>query len=168
MSANFLTLSNIVCDRLRLKISIFLHFFTNLLPVSHKTTKFFPLPLPYWSIFDYNEDVVKLLFPFYPPLLFPVPTYDYRCDACSYEFEEFQYIKDKPLKKCPKCKKNKLRRLIGGGAAIVFHGSGFYQTDYRNDSYKNAAKADAAPKSDPPSTPPCQNCSAAGNCKVKN
>jgi predicted nucleic acid-binding Zn ribbon protein len=49
---------------------------------------------------------------------------------------------DKPLKKCPKCKKPKLRRLLGAGAGIIFKGSGFYQTDYRSESYKSAAKAD--------------------------
>ena len=56
----------------------------------------------------------------------------------------FQSISDQLLKKCPKCKKSKLRRLFGTGAAIVFKGSGFYQTDYRSDSYKKAARADAA------------------------
>ena len=71
-----------------------------------------------------------------------MPTYDYRCDACSHEFEEFQSMMDKPLKKCPKCKKSKLKRLIGTGAAVIFKGSGFYQTDYRSESYKSAAKAD--------------------------
>ncbi len=68
-----------------------------------------------------------------------MPTYDYRCDACEHEFEEFQSIKDMPLTKCPECHKKKLRRLIGGGAAIVFKGSGFYQTDYRSESYKKGA-----------------------------
>jgi len=71
-----------------------------------------------------------------------MPTYDYRCDACDHTFEEFQSMLDKPLKKCPKCKKPKLRRLLGTGAAILFKGSGFYQTDYRSESYKSAAKAD--------------------------
>lgn len=70
-----------------------------------------------------------------------MPTYDYRCDACGHEFEEFQFIKENPLKKCPECKKMKLRRLIGPGAAIVFKGSGFYQTDYRSESYKKGADA---------------------------
>jgi|ERR1043166_5781707 putative FmdB family regulatory protein len=70
-----------------------------------------------------------------------MPTYDYKCDGCEHEFEEFQSMKDAPLKKCPRCKKNKLRRLIGTGAAILFKGSGFYQTDYRSESYKSAAKA---------------------------
>lgn len=71
-----------------------------------------------------------------------MPTYDYECDACDYQMELFQGINDPVKKKCPKCGKNKLRRLFGGGAAIVFKGSGFYQTDYRSDSYKKAAKAE--------------------------
>ena len=71
-----------------------------------------------------------------------MPTYDYVCDACEHAFEEMQSFSDKPLKKCPKCGKNKLRRVFGGGAAILFKGSGFYQTDYRSESYQKAAKAD--------------------------
>lgn len=71
-----------------------------------------------------------------------MPTYEYVCDNCQHEFEEFQSISAAPLKKCPQCKKQKLRRLIGTGGAIIFKGSGFYQTDYRSDSYKKAAKAD--------------------------
>ena len=67
-------------------------------------------------------------------------------------FEEFQYIKDEALKKCPECGKNKLRRLISGGAAIVFKGSGFYQTDYRSDSYKKSAKADSGSSMAPAAT----------------
>jgi putative FmdB family regulatory protein len=70
-----------------------------------------------------------------------MPTYDYKCDACEHAFEEFQSMTEEPLKKCPRCKKKKLRRLIGTGAAILFKGSGFYQTDYRSESYKSAAKA---------------------------
>ncbi|MDR1484933.1 MAG: zinc ribbon domain-containing protein [Planctomycetaceae bacterium] len=73
-----------------------------------------------------------------------MPSYEYKCDACGHEFEEFQGIKDAPLRKCPQCKKNKLRRLISGGAAIVFKGSGFYQTDYRSEKYKKAASAESA------------------------
>jgi len=72
-----------------------------------------------------------------------MPTYDYRCDACDHAFEEFQSFSEAPLKKCPECKKQKLRRLIGTGAAGLFKGSGFYETDYRSDSYKAAAKADS-------------------------
>ena len=71
-----------------------------------------------------------------------MPTYDYVCDACDHEFELFQSMTDSVKRKCPKCGKNKLRRLIGTGAAIMFKGSGFYQTDYRSDSYKKRAEAD--------------------------
>jgi putative FmdB family regulatory protein len=60
-----------------------------------------------------------------------MPTYDYRCDACRHEFDAFQSITDAALKKCPKCGKSKLRRLIGAGAGIIFKGSGFYETDYK-------------------------------------
>lgn len=71
-----------------------------------------------------------------------MPTYDYQCDACGHEYELFQGINDPVVKKCPECGKNKLRRLFGTGAAIVFKGSGFYQTDYRSEGYKKAAEAD--------------------------
>jgi len=80
-----------------------------------------------------------------------MPTYDYVCDACDHKFELFQSIKDDPIKKCPECAKKKLRRLFGIGAAIVFKGSGFYQTDYRSDSYKKQAaseKSSSEPKGD--------------------
>ncbi|TWT76621.1 Zinc ribbon domain protein [Planctomycetes bacterium CA13] len=75
-----------------------------------------------------------------------MPTYDYECDACEHTLEIFQGINDPIKKKCPKCKKNKLKRLFGSGAAIVFKGSGFYQTDYRSEGYKKAAKADKKSK----------------------
>jgi putative FmdB family regulatory protein len=71
-----------------------------------------------------------------------MPTYDYQCDACGHEFELFQSINDPVKRKCPDCGKSKLRRLFGAGAAIVFKGSGFYQTDYRSESYKKSAKAE--------------------------
>ena len=71
-----------------------------------------------------------------------MPTYDYICDACGHEFEVFESIKADPQKICMKCAKETLRRKIGGGAAIIFKGSGFYQTDYRSESYKKAAEAD--------------------------
>ena len=71
-----------------------------------------------------------------------MPTYDYACKACGHEFELFQSINDPVKRKCPECGKNQLRRLIGAGAAVVFSGSGFYQTDYRSESYKKAAQAE--------------------------
>lgn len=71
-----------------------------------------------------------------------MPTYEYRCDACSHEMEEFQSMSAKPLKKCPQCGKSKLKRLIGIGAGVIFKGSGFYETDYRSKGYSDAAKAE--------------------------
>lgn len=76
-----------------------------------------------------------------------MPTYDYECDACGHQLEVFQGINDEVLTKCPECKKKKLKRLFGSGAAIVFKGSGFYQTDYRSDGYKKAAAADSKSQS---------------------
>ena len=72
-----------------------------------------------------------------------MPTYEYNCDACGHAFEQFQSITAAPIKKCPQCKKNKVRRLIGTGAGLIFKGSGFYITDYRSEGYKSAAKAES-------------------------
>lgn len=71
-----------------------------------------------------------------------MPTYDYICDSCHNEFEAFESITAPAQSVCPKCSEPKLRRKIGPGAAILFKGSGFYQTDYRSDSYKKRAEAD--------------------------
>lgn len=71
-----------------------------------------------------------------------MPTYDYLCEACDHKFELFQSIKEPVKKKCPQCKKSKLRRLFGTGAAIMFKGSGFYITDYRSEGYKKRASED--------------------------
>ena len=71
-----------------------------------------------------------------------MPTYEYRCSSCGSEFEQFQSITAKPLKTCPNCKQRALQRLIGSGGGIIFKGSGFYQTDYRSESYKKAAEAE--------------------------
>jgi putative FmdB family regulatory protein len=72
-----------------------------------------------------------------------MPTYDYRCGACGHLFEHFQSISSPLLRKCPKCGKAKLERLIGPGAGLLFKGSGFYITDYRSKDYHEAAKKDA-------------------------
>ena len=80
-----------------------------------------------------------------------MPTYDYRCNACGHAFEHFQSIHAPKLKKCPKCGKPKLERLIGGGGGLLFKGSGFYITDYRSSSYQEAAKKDSAPAAPPAS-----------------
>ncbi|MGD9856963.1 MAG: FmdB family zinc ribbon protein [Planctomycetaceae bacterium] len=70
-----------------------------------------------------------------------MPTYDYRCSKCDHTWELFQPITAKPVKKCPECGKQTAKRVIGPGAGIIFKGSGFYQTDYRSESYKQGAEA---------------------------
>jgi putative FmdB family regulatory protein len=85
-----------------------------------------------------------------------MPTYEYECLKCGKRFEVVQSMKDQPLKICPKevCPKRvwgkgKVRRLLGTGAGLIFKGSGFYITDYRSESYKQAAKKEtesATPK----------------------
>lgn len=78
-----------------------------------------------------------------------MPTYDYECNACGHKFEFFQSITSSPIRKCPDCKKLKVRRLIGTGAGIIFKGSGFYCTDYRDKTYTAAANKDKADTSTP-------------------
>ena len=73
-----------------------------------------------------------------------MPTYDYECRACGHRFDELQSFSEPPLTKCPACKKNKLERLFGGGGAIIFKGSGFYETDYRRAGTNGKADADGA------------------------
>ncbi len=65
-----------------------------------------------------------------------MPTYEYICKSCGYEFEEFQSISAEPIKICPRCK-GRVERKISAGAGLVFKGSGFYITDYKNKSNKN-------------------------------
>lgn len=82
-----------------------------------------------------------------------MPTYEYVCDKCNHEFELFQSMKDDPIDKCPECNSKRVRRLIGGGAGIIFKGSGFYETDYKRKEQpksesKSESKPDAAKKTD--------------------
>lgn len=77
-----------------------------------------------------------------------MPTYDYLCKNCGHKFENFQSITARPLRKCPECSKMKLQRLIGAGAGIIFKGSGFYQTDYRSESYKQGQKDEKSKTTD--------------------
>lgn len=72
-----------------------------------------------------------------------MPTYDYECQGCGHTFELFQGINAPVETRCPKCEKDQLKRLIGTGAAVVFKGSGFYQTDYRSEGYKKSAASDS-------------------------
>jgi putative FmdB family regulatory protein len=82
-----------------------------------------------------------------------MPTYEYVCQKCGHEFEQFQSMKAAPLKKCPKCHKQALKRLVGSGAGLIFKGSGFYITDYRKtaspkESGGGEAKSGGETKSD--------------------
>jgi putative FmdB family regulatory protein len=74
-----------------------------------------------------------------------MPTYEYECEKCGLLFEEYQSISEQPLTKCkkPTCDGH-VKRLISAGAGFLFKGNGFYGTDYRSDSYKKQAKADAS------------------------
>ncbi len=81
-----------------------------------------------------------------------MPNYDYQCKKCGHEFEVFQRMTAERLTDCPldACD-GEVKRLLGTGAGIIFKGSGFYETDYRSDSYNKAKKADtAASKSSEP------------------
>lgn len=82
-----------------------------------------------------------------------MPTYEYSCQKCGQTFEAFQSMRDEPFRECPKelCRlpkwgHGKVKRLLGTGAGIIFKGSGFYITDYRSDSYKEAAKKESPSK----------------------
>jgi putative FmdB family regulatory protein len=111
-----------------------------------------------------------------------MPTYEYDCGACGATLEFFQSMSEAPKKKCPECGKSKLTRRIGTGAGILFRGSGFYQTDYRSDSYKQRAEADqkgsggsAAPDKGPgagdaakPGAPPAKGADPAPKKSDKN
>ena len=80
-----------------------------------------------------------------------MPTYEYKCSNCDHLMEVFQSITASPKKKCPECGKLKLQRLIGTGAGLIFKGSGFYETDYRSESYKKGAESEK-PKTESPKT----------------
>jgi putative FmdB family regulatory protein len=72
-----------------------------------------------------------------------MPTYQYECEACKHEFEILQSMSEPKLTICPSCHKEKLVRLIGSGAGMIFKGSGFYETDYKK---KSAPSAESTPK----------------------
>jgi putative FmdB family regulatory protein len=74
-----------------------------------------------------------------------MPTYEYACTKCGHQFEHFQSMLDAPLKKCPKCAKTGLKRLVGAGAGLIFKGTGFYITDYKNKSPEKAAAGEKTP-----------------------
>ena len=82
-----------------------------------------------------------------------MPIYEYQCNKCGFQFEKLQSIKDSPLKKCPKCGKDSLRKLISGGAGLIFKGSGFYLTDYgkKTSVSRKETKTEKKEKTKPPS-----------------
>lgn len=87
-----------------------------------------------------------------------MPTYEYACAKCGHEFEAFQSMNDEPLSKCPKCKRGRVKRLISGGAGLMFKGSGFYETDYKR---KATAPAKETAK---PCCKDCGGAAGAGAC----
>jgi putative FmdB family regulatory protein len=85
-----------------------------------------------------------------------MPTYEYTCQQCGETFEVFQSMKDAPLKTCPRCKKGRVKRLVGRGAGVIFKGSGFYETDYKRAPAKSGGGkpgGDSVAKSGGPSAP---------------
>ena len=71
-----------------------------------------------------------------------MPTYDYMCNECKKTFEYFQSMSANPLTECKECKKNSLRRIISGGTGLIFKGSGYYLTDYKDKNIHNSEKKD--------------------------
>ncbi len=74
-----------------------------------------------------------------------MPTYEYKCLKCKKHFDKLQSMSEKALKSCIYCK-GKVERLIGGGAGLIFKGSGFYITDYKNKSTSGSASDSSKPK----------------------
>ncbi|MDD2236067.1 MAG: zinc ribbon domain-containing protein [Kiritimatiellae bacterium] len=96
-----------------------------------------------------------------------MPTYEYECQKCGHRFDVFQSITEKPKQRCPKCR-GKVKRLLGAGAGFLFKGSGFYATDYRSDSYKNAQKAEHSAASETKKeSPPATSAAPASDTKKK-
>jgi len=75
-----------------------------------------------------------------------MPVYAYRCESCGIHFERHQSFSDSPLKRCPECNKNSLRKVIGP-VGVVFKGSGFYATDNRSTSGLQTSKSETESKS---------------------
>jgi len=76
---------------------------------------------------------------------FNMPTYEYKCTGCDHHFEKFESITADPSKDCPSCGEDKAVRMISGGIGVIFKGSGFYSTDYRDSSYKSDKSSAESP-----------------------
>jgi predicted nucleic acid-binding Zn ribbon protein len=68
--------------------------------------------------------------------------------------EAFQPMKDAPLKQCPACKRRALKRKVGGGAGLIFKGTGFYITDYKKKSENKTDSGETKPAAKPAETKP--------------
>lgn len=78
-----------------------------------------------------------------------MPTYEYFCEKCGLEFENFQSISSKPIRICPRCGEKSIHRKISGGTCLIFKGSGFYITDY-TDRHSNSISGNGNGHSDKP------------------
>jgi len=96
-----------------------------------------------------------------------MPTYEYECKKCSYNFEIFQAMSDAPVKECPKCG-SEVRRLIFGGTGVIFKGSGFYVNDKsksgKSETKSKSAKTDAKTDSKPDNSADSKADSRADTC----
>ena len=84
-----------------------------------------------------------------------MPTYEYECQECGRRFERFQNMKDKPLQTCPECG-GAVNRLLGAGAAVIFKGSGFHATDYKQPQTRGGQGRPCCGRDTPCDTPPCR------------
>ncbi len=97
-----------------------------------------------------------------------MPTYEYECRACGHKLEALQSFSEKPLRRCPECKKMKLQRLIGAGSGIIFKGSGFYETDYKKkEAPKSKSGESKDTKSESSSDSKCDSCKL-DDCPSRN
>lgn len=94
-----------------------------------------------------------------------MPTYEYKCENCGHKFETLQSIKAAPLKECPVCGHDTLKRLIGAGAGLIFKGSGFYLTDYKNTTGSSSSAKNDSDNSKKPSETPSKTETAADSKK---
>ena len=95
-----------------------------------------------------------------------MPTYEYECKSCGFNFDAFQNMKDEPLRTCPECGKE-IRRLINGGTGVIFKGGGFYVTDKSGSGVKSGGKtADSANTTETKTsgTSPCPSCAKSETC----
>jgi putative FmdB family regulatory protein len=95
-----------------------------------------------------------------------MPTYEYKCTDCTHQFEVFQSMRDEPVAVCPECG-GRVKRLLSGGAGVIFKGSGFYSTDKaaragaKKEDAKDGEKSGSSEKPAAQESTPCAGCAAA-------